>query len=442
MNIAKQDVALAKRAAEEKMKELSVKIKPDDLEAYKLALKNIAKNHSYAEGENLSFDDSDILIEAARRVMGGMGNAFHNIPEDERRKANVAGMIMAVNDYMISLAMEELNSPVIHGYCTDQLKVIYNATALRCVASKPRKGYIVSDAFEEQRGMSAEELRDYKADSLIKAVKANPGDVDSGAALYVEYQALAKRQENHGAVWRFFHRGENAARTALLNEMKEAMAGKITKESLRDHYTILESQRGIDAAKLKSDRVDALINAIKDDPDNMEKVADLYVEYQALARRQENHGAIWRYFHQEENAARTALLNEMKEAMAGKVSEEALRDLYASPSALISKHDEDLTEKAINEGLQIRENNPEKGFDYSKYKNEHSEPLREISEAAPVEENKIEVADNTVKPEELQNIGGVEKTRVYLPDLSETVGVADKADMIDEKSISAPSVEL
>lgn len=350
MNIAKQDVALAKRAAEEKMKDLSVKIKPEDLEAYKLALKNIAKNHSYAEGENLSFDDSDILIEAARRVMGGIGNAFHNIPEDERRKANVAGMIMAANDYMISLAMEELNSPVIHGYCTDQLKAIYNATALRCVAAKPRKGYIVSDAFEEQRGMSAEELRDYKADSLIKAVKANPGDVDSGAALYVEYQALAKRQENHGAIWRFFNRGENAARTALLNEMKEAMAGK--------------------------------------------------------------------------------------------VSEEALRDLYASPSALISKHDEDLTEKAINEGLQIRENNPEKGFDYSKYKNEHSEPLREISEAAPVEENKIEVADNTVKPEELKNIDGVEKTRVYLPDLSETVGVADKADMIDEKSISAPRVEF
>ena len=44
--------------------------------------------------------------------------------------------------------------------------------------------------------------------------------------------------------------------------------------------------------------------------------------------------------------------------------------------------------------------------------------------------------------EELQNIGGVEKTRVYLPDLSEMVGAADKADMIDEKSISAPSVEL
>jgi hypothetical protein len=37
---------------------------------------------------------------------------------------------------------------------------------------------------------------------------------------------------------------------------------------------------------------------------------------------------------------------------------------------------------------------------------------------------------------------GVEKTRVYLPDLSEMVGAADKADMIDEKSISAPSVEL
>ena len=159
MNIAQKDVALAKRVAEEKMKELSVKIKPEDLEAYKLALKNIAKNHSYAEGENLSFDDSDILVEAARRVTNGIGNAFYNIPEDERRKANVAGMIMAANDYMISLAMEELNSPVIHGYCTDQLKAIYNATALRCVAAKPRKGYIVSDAFEEQRGMSAEELQ-------------------------------------------------------------------------------------------------------------------------------------------------------------------------------------------------------------------------------------------------------------------------------------------
>ena len=66
MNIAQKDVALAKRVAEEKMKEFSVKIKPEDLEDYKLTLKNISKNHSYAEGENLSFDDSDILVGAAQ----------------------------------------------------------------------------------------------------------------------------------------------------------------------------------------------------------------------------------------------------------------------------------------------------------------------------------------------------------------------------------------
>ena len=406
MNIPKQDVALAKQAAEEKMKEFSVKIKPDDLDAYKQTLKNIAKNHSYAEGDNLSYDDSDILVEAVRKVVKGMENIFYYSPDDEKRKANVSGMIMAANDYMISLAMEELNSPVIHGYCTDQLKVIYHATASRCIDLKPRKGYITSDHVESQRGMKAEELTEYKVDSLLKAMKANPDDIDKGVELYVEYQALAKRQENHGAIWRLFHRKENDARTALLNEMKAAMAGK--------------------------------------------------------------------------------------------VSEADLSDLYAHPSTIIRKSDENETEKAIDEGLANREMNPEKGFDYLKYKKESNEPLpepSEISKSTSLEENKIEIADNTneieqqpqeeiavetapaetttveIAPEEpkLEEVDteqvinsfvddlfskaaaevedakepeSVEKTKVYLPDLSETVGSEDKAAKIDEKTISAPRAEL
>ena len=37
---------------------------------------------------------------------------------------------------------------------------------------------------------------------------------------------------------------------------------------------------------------------------------------------------------------------------------------------------------------------------------------------------------------------GAEKTKVYLPDLSEMVGSVDKATKIDEKTISAPSAEI
>ena len=159
MYIAKQDVAIAKQVAIEKMKEFSVKIKPEDLEEYKLNLKGIAEKHSYAEEENLSFDDSDILVEAVRKMMRGMEKDFHNRSDDEKRKANVAGMILAVNDYMMALAMEALNSPKLHDYCTDELKVIYRASASRLVEWKPRKTYLVSDAFNNQRGINAEELR-------------------------------------------------------------------------------------------------------------------------------------------------------------------------------------------------------------------------------------------------------------------------------------------
>ena len=46
MNIAKQYVPTVLKAAEEKMKELSVQVNPANLDDYKLALSNISKNHS------------------------------------------------------------------------------------------------------------------------------------------------------------------------------------------------------------------------------------------------------------------------------------------------------------------------------------------------------------------------------------------------------------
>ena len=283
MNIAKQDIALAKQVAEAKMKALGVKVDPAVLEDYKLALRNIDKNHHYAEGERLSFEDEEPLAHAMFKMVKGIGNAFSTRPDHVKRKANVAGMLMAANDYMIAIAMEELNSPIIYDDFTNQLKTVYSAAAGRMVESKPRKDYYPITTLKEQRGINAQELKNSKVDKLIKEVNDNPND--------------------------------------------------------------------------------------------MEKVADLYAEYQALATRQENHGAIWRFFHRKENEARAALLNEMRSAMVGKVSESDLDSRLKFPESLIREAEEAKVQEAIDEELTNRQMNPEKGFEYFKYKNNPDLPL-------------------------------------------------------------------
>ena len=341
MNIAKKDVPLALKVAEEKMKEFSVQVNSANLDDYKLTLSNISKNHSYAEGEPLSFDDSQTLVGAIRKMMRGIESNFYNLPDEKKREANVAGMIMAANDYMVALAMEELNSPILsEAYCTDQLETMYSALAGRLLDRKPRKEYLTSVIFDEQRGIDAQELKSGKVDNLIKAVHA--------------------------------------------------------------------------------------------DPDNIEKIADLYAEYQALAKRQENHGAIWRLFHRKENAARTALLNEMRAVMEGKIPKADLDEPYTDPATFIHAEDAEETQKAISEGVTNRVKNTEKGFEYFKYKSDQGQQPQ----------TNEEIVTETTVIENVNNELGTEKTKVYIPDLSEKIEPTDKTDKIEEKTISAPSVEI
>lgn len=283
MYIAKQDVALAMQIAEAKKKEHSIRFNQANVDAYKELLAGIAKKNPYAEGQKLSLEDFDIVFDGMRTMLNGMVENFYARPEDVRNKANIAGMILAASDYMIAITMDELNSPDIAKDDMDRLERMYQARALRLCEQKSRKLYI--------------------SDEILKA------------------------------------------------------------------------QRGINAEEMKSGNIGKLLKAVRDDSNNAEKVADLYAEYQALFARQKNHGAIWRFFHRKENEARTALLNEMKEAMAGKVSETDLLEPYIYPSSIIAAAEKAETEKAISEGIFERETNPEKGFGYAGYKKDSNQPV-------------------------------------------------------------------
>ena len=90
----------------------------------------------------------------------GIERNFLDLSDEKKREANVAGMIMAANDYMVALAMDELNSPILpESYFMDPLKMTYSAMAGRCVEYKPRKEYLPSVIFDEQRGINAQELK-------------------------------------------------------------------------------------------------------------------------------------------------------------------------------------------------------------------------------------------------------------------------------------------
>ena len=87
---------------------------------------------------------------------------------------------------------------------------------------------------------------------------------------------------------------------------------------------VYEAQRGKDAADIsKTEEIRLAIEAAKVKMATPAQVEKLVAEYQALAKRQSNHGFFWRLFHREENAARTQLLSKMEGALKKMLGDDA-----------------------------------------------------------------------------------------------------------------------
>ena len=221
-------------------------ISNESILTFRNAIADIKKGSHYNEGDKILPDDLDRIQKAAADLLkgfaGNLSKSWKAFDDDLRARAEASHSFMMVNDYLYAYAMKELGCPDI-------------PTNFGEVGERTLKDLIIwtdfdgkedafnaadtTECFNKQRKKDAKIIsKDFeKFASPIRNGKATPLDI----AKYIgEYQALKMRQANHTAVWRFFHRGENKARTALLNNMKKTLENVLGKNAGIDTKTPAE----------------------------------------------------------------------------------------------------------------------------------------------------------------------------------------------------------
>lgn len=221
-------------------------IDPALIESYQKLLKSIADERKYNEGEKIMPSDLARITPAVNSLLDSFNSGLiekrAEIRPTTRFSYDPFSATVAVTDYFHAMAMETLGCPDMpaqFGFAvTGHIESIAPDTELAMKQEEYNK-ITAENYYRSQRKKSAKEVakktRELKADILKKT--ASPLKI---ARYVAEYQALKKRQEGHGAIWRYFHKKENEERTALLESMEKTLASVFDKKSYLDSFTPAE----------------------------------------------------------------------------------------------------------------------------------------------------------------------------------------------------------
>ena len=267
MYVKKEHVDGFFKATEEKFNKKGIRNFTDMgyVEGFQLLLDNIAQERHYQEGERIIMSDLNLIKNTVAMTLKEMKNIMVEQPltmaqiekmvgpkkfkkiqamNDKDKKweirklekkgklstndlimYNPISALVAVNDYMYAMAMKTLGCPDIPDSFGADMQELIKEVAIDAEFEMKEKAYkkaSTEEFYENQRGKDAKEVIAETAaiEKRLIEKKASP----LGVAHYVgEYQALKKRQEGHGDVWKFFHKKENAAREKLITSMKELL---------------------------------------------------------------------------------------------------------------------------------------------------------------------------------------------------------------------------
>jgi hypothetical protein len=232
MRLEQKYVDIAIEQTEKVAKEKSVIFNGKDIEEFKRTLKGIAEASKYTEGQEMSQNDLAAVASGMNKVFDGVARNFAQLDENFKSKTNLSHYSVIAYRHLLSLAMKELNCPNVPPYA------FYGSVselARKVSREKPTKNLTVEDTHKDQRRTDAKDVLERRSvGTYIKNIKYGFRNPDEVANLYAEYRALSIRQDNHTAIWRFFHREENEARTNLLNEMESALKMVIPEEVLAE----------------------------------------------------------------------------------------------------------------------------------------------------------------------------------------------------------------
>lgn len=226
MHIKKESVNEIYENAKKRFESLKAPIEPKAMKRFETELSEIASSRSYREGERVSDNDLLKIANEVSLVIGALRQGILDSNNPKEKGADPLNSIMTVTDYLYAMTMQKLGSPELPASFGPAIldHAGKTATAIQSNLKLKQNPYYGRDVYEKQRGKDAVYVREEVNEDLtaVQSGKAAPEQVQR---LLVAYQALQKRQNDHGFFWRLFHSDENAQRTELLEQMKASLEG-------------------------------------------------------------------------------------------------------------------------------------------------------------------------------------------------------------------------
>ena len=204
-------------------------VSAENMRSYEQLISDIAAERNYKEGEQIMPSDLERITTLIKRMLDDMGSTMAeqraSMPPKMKGTYDPFAAMVAVNDHLYAIAMQTLGCPDIPESfgpgVTGHLSSIAELAEFTVRQEEYRKAS-VDRHFRDQRGKPAAVIRKNNRDGR-KAILESKASVLTVAKYASEYHALKKRQEGHGAIWRFFHKKENADRENLLAGMKSVL---------------------------------------------------------------------------------------------------------------------------------------------------------------------------------------------------------------------------
>ena len=206
-------------------------ISTTDVTTFEITLNSINDVRQYNQGEQIDAEHLSELKSQVKTSLTHLTNYITTAARDSKNPiqpiADPADYLLTVTDYLYIMAQEKLGCPNIPLFIFDQeIKKTLEESALAIDRSFAKYKMTKEAAFIAQRGKNADEVKK-NFQNHMNAFRKGADKPTHIGEMIVEYQALKERQSNHGAIWRFFHPGENKARNSLLKKMKETISGAL-----------------------------------------------------------------------------------------------------------------------------------------------------------------------------------------------------------------------
>ena len=226
MRIEAEHFDIAVRAAYKKKNDMGIVFDTAAMAEFRIALNELARKRNSTDAPVMTDAEFKAIKPAFNRLLNGAVENFASQSNEVKDKTNIRDYTFAAHDYAIALMLDTLKCNEIpsKNYLSFESDTVDLARNL--IKAKSDKMKETTSFFKEQRRINADELEENVSGLMneVSKTKTHFPKPEAVAKLYGEYQALMKRQKNHGRIWRRFHKEENAKRTELLDKMKKTLS--------------------------------------------------------------------------------------------------------------------------------------------------------------------------------------------------------------------------